>query len=589
MNGTFEPRSGTTAAFRGPLGSAIPVRSMSQQTHLDPSAASEGSDTAEHGGALRLVRLRLALVVVAAGMVSAAASGTVAIVATVGPGGLFHAALGFLPVPWVILVPAILVVSVWLIRNGARRVLQLADELDEARRLNGDRQVGGGTDTLVDTLTGLGNHRAFQEELDRQLDAVRRYGHTVALVFIDLDDFKVINDSGGHALGDKALALISKLLRGGLRRSDRPFRIGGDEFAVLMPGTRAEDAQLVMRRVLSSCVEPRRDAGFERGISFSAGIASAPDMGIDRSDLYARADDALYEAKREGRTAIRVFDPSKDDRPLTGERLARAARAVIELVARDAVSPVYQPIVDVQTGMVVGFEGLSRPDPQTAFEDAGSLFTVAEQSGRTADLDWVCIRSIIAGAGMLEPDQTLSLNLSPMTVEAPEFQPLPLLGLLSKARIPPDRIILEITERQGIDQVDTLRAKLNACRSAGFKIAIDDLGAGNSGLRLLSQIQFDIVKIDLSLVQAGTQHEASLDIVRTLMELSNRWGAYAVAEGVETLEQLHMLRAIGLGHAQGYLLGRPMTEPRLRQIELETILGEQGSSAILRALAAASV
>jgi diguanylate cyclase (GGDEF)-like protein len=522
-------------------------------------------------------------------MVSAAASGTVAIVATVGPGGLFHAGLGFLPVPWLVLVAIVLIASVWLIRNGARRVLQLAEELDLARRQVGGLGAGAGQETLVDTLTGLGNHRAFQEELDRQLDAVRRYGHTVALVFIDLDDFKVLNDSGGHALGDKALAQMSKLLRGGLRRSDRPFRIGGDEFAVLMPGTRAEDAQLVMRRVLSSCLEPRRDAGFERGISFSAGIASAPDMGIDRSDLYARADDALYEAKREGRTAIRVFDPSKDDRPLTGERLARAARAVIELVARDAVSPVYQPIVDVQTGLVVGFEGLSRPDPATAFEDAGSLFTVAEQSGRTADLDWVCIRSIVAGATKLEPHQSLSLNLSPMTIEAPEFQPQPLLGLLARAGISPDRIILEITERQGIDQLDTLRAKLGACRAAGFRIAIDDLGAGNSGLRLLSQIQFDIVKIDLSLVQAGTQREASLDIVRTLMELATRWGAYAVAEGVETVDQLHMLRTIGVGHAQGYLLGRPTAEPTMRQIDLETILGESGSSAILRALAAASV
>ena len=562
---------------------------MSQQTLHDPSGASEGSDTAGRGGALRLVRIRLAFVVVATAMVSAAASGTVAIVATVGPGGLFHAGLGFLPVPWVVLVAIVLIASVWLIRNGARRVLQLAEELDQARRQVGGLGAGAGQETLVDTLTGLGNHRAFQEELDRQLDAVRRYGHTVALVFIDLDDFKVLNDSGGHALGDKALAQMSKLLRGGLRRSDRPFRIGGDEFAVLMPGTRAEDAQLVMRRVLSSCLEPRRDAGFERGISFSAGIASAPDMGIDRSDLYARADDALYEAKREGRTAIRVFDPSKDDRPLTGERLARAARAVIELVARDAVSPVYQPIVDVQTGLVVGFEGLSRPDPQTAFEDAGSLFTVAEQSGRTADLDWVCIRSIVAGASKLEPHQSLSLNLSPMTIEAPEFQPQPLLGLLARAGISPDRIILEITERQGIDQLDTLRSKLGACRAAGFRIAIDDLGAGNSGLRLLSQIQFDIVKIDLSLVQAGTQREASLDIVRTLMELSTRWGAYAVAEGVETVDQLHMLRAIGVGHAQGYLLGRPTSEPAMRQIDLETILGESGSSAILRALAAASV
>ena len=230
---------------------------------------------------------------------------------------------------------------------------------------------------------------------------------------------------------------------------------------------------------------------------------------------------------------------------------------MIEVVASDGISPVYQPIVDVQTGMVVGFEGLSRPHAQTAFEDAASMFTVAEASGRTADLDWVCIRTILAGAAKLEPHQTLSLNLSPMTIEAPEFQPQPLLGLLARAGISPDRIILEITERQGIEQLDTLRTKLGACRAAGFRIAIDDLGAGNSGLRLLSEIHFDIVKIDLSLVQAGTQRAASLDIVRTLMELAERWGAYAVAEGVETAEQLRMLRTIGLGHAQGYLLGRP--------------------------------
>ena len=150
------------------------------------------------------------------------------------------------------IVPAVLIASVWLIRHGTRHVLQLAEELDQARRQFGDLQEGDRPDTLVDTLTRLGNHRAFQEELDRQLDAVRRYGHTVALVFIDLDDFKVLNEAGGHAVGDKALAQISKLLRSGLRRSDRPFRVGGDEFAVLMPGTRAEEAHTVMRRILST-------------------------------------------------------------------------------------------------------------------------------------------------------------------------------------------------------------------------------------------------------------------------------------------------------------------------------------------------
>ena len=497
---------------------------MSQQTLHDPSAASEGSDTAGRGNALRLVRIRLALVVAATAMVSAAASGTVAIVATVGPGGLFHPALGLFPVPWAVIVPAVLIVSVWLIRHGTRRVLQLAEELDQARRQFGDLQDGDRPDTLVDTLTGLGNHRAFQEEFDRQLDAVRRYGHLISLVLIDLDDFKVLNDSAGHAVGDKALAEISKLLRSGLRRSDRPFRVGGDEFAVLMPGTVAEEAHTVTRRILSTCLEPRRESGFERGFSFSAGVASAPDMGINRTDLYARADDALYQAKREGRTAIRVFDPTKDDRPLTGERLARAARAVIELVATDAVSPVYQPIVDVQTGMVVGFEGLSRPDPKTDFEDAASLFTVAER-----------VRPHCRSRLGVHP---LDRRRAPHAGTGPDAQPEPVAndhrgarvpaaapaGPAGQGRISPDRIILEITERQGIEHLDTLRTKLNACRAAGFRIAIDDLGAGNSGLRLLSQIQFDIVKIDLSLVQAGTQREASLDIVRTLMELSDAVG-----------------------------------------------------------------
>jgi diguanylate cyclase (GGDEF)-like protein len=561
---------------------------MSQQTLHDPNAVSQTGEEPDSGSELRLVRFRLTLVIVATAIIAAVVSGSIAVFVLAGPHGLLGSALGIVPVPPAILLAGTVVASGWLMLRLARQVLHPAEELDAARRRYGTMYASARSDALIDSLTGLGNHRAFQEEFDRQLDAVRRYGHMVALVLVDLDDFKVINDAAGHAVGDKALAEVSRLLRGGLRRSDRAFRVGGDEFAVLMPGTGGDEAFTVARRILSSCLEPRRDSGFERGFSFSAGIAAAPGMGITRSDLYARADDALYQAKREGRTAIRVFDPTRDDRPLEGERLARAAHAVIEVVTADAVSPVFQPIVDVQTGAVVGFEGLSRPGPQTAFDDAASMFSLAEASGRTADLDWVCIRSIVAGASKLEAGQTLSLNLSPMTIEAPEFQPQPLLGLLARAGISPDRIILEITERQGIEQLDTLRTKLGACRSAGFRIAIDDVGAGNSGLRLLSQIHFDIVKIDLSLVQAGAQREASLELVRSLAELATRWGAYAVAEGVETAAQLHMVRSIGLGHAQGYLLGRPTTEPSLRTVDLDAILDEQGGSAMLRALAASA-
>ncbi|HSK51402.1 MAG TPA: EAL domain-containing protein [Clostridia bacterium] len=561
---------------------------MWQQTLHDPSAAGSPVEDAETGPELRLVRFRLALVVAATAVIAGTISGAVATAIFAGPGSLLATAVGTVPLPPIVLLVLAVVASAWLMFRLARQVVHPAEELDAARRHYGTLYASAKSDALLDSLTGLGNHRAFQEEFDRQLDGVRRYGHPVALVLIDLDDFKTINDAAGHAVGDRALAEISRLLRHGLRRSDRAFRVGGDEFAVLMPSTAAEEAYTVARRILSSCLEPRRDSGFERGFSFSAGIAAAPAMGITRADLYARADDALYQAKRDGRTAVRMYDPEHDERPLDGERLARAARSIVEIVAANAISPVYQPIVDVRSGAVVGFEGLARPEDGTGFGDAGSLFTVAEASGRTADLDWVCIRSILAGAGRVEPHQSLSVNLSPMTVEAPEFTPQPLLGLIARAGISPERVVIEITERQGVEDLDVLRSKLGACRAAGFRIAIDDVGAGNSGLRLLSQIHFDIVKIDLSLVHAGAQREASLDVVRSLTELATRWGASAVAEGVETAAQLSMVRSIGLGHAQGYLLGRPTAEPILRAVDLDRLLAEAGGAAMLRALAAAA-
>jgi EAL domain-containing protein (putative c-di-GMP-specific phosphodiesterase class I) len=182
----------------------------------------------------------------------------------------------------------------------------------------------------------------------------------------------------------------------------------------------------------------------------------------------------------------------------------------------------------------------------------------------------------VAGAAKLEPHQTLSLNLSPMTIEAPEFQPQPLLGVLARAGISPDRIILEITERQGIDQLDTLRTKLGACRAAGFRIAIDDLGAGNSGLRLLSQIHFDIVKIDLSLVQGGVVRATSQEVVLTLKDLADRWGALVIAEGVETVEQLEFVRSLGIRAGQGYLLGVPLERPSTETLDLEELIRGQG-------------
>jgi EAL domain-containing protein (putative c-di-GMP-specific phosphodiesterase class I) len=349
---------------------------------------------------------------------------------------------------------------------------------------------------------------------------------------------------------------------------------------VIIPGIRADEAAVILQRALADCIRPRVGSAASRGFSFSAGLAEAPDGAVDRHDLVAQAEQALLDSKRGGRTSVRIFNPVQGG-PLDEPALRRASASVVDVVRAGSLTPVYQPIVEVATGRVVGFEGLVRPSPGSGFEDPGSLFAVAEATGRTADLDKLCVETLLAGAGALAPDQTLSLNLSPHTLEAPEFSVGMLLRMLDAAHFDPRRVVLELTERQAITDIEALRRHLTACQAAGFRVAVDDVGAGNAGLRLLSQLHFDTVKIDLSLVQAGARREASLAVLRSLSDLAERWGAKAVAEGVETASQLRMVRDLGLAEVQGYLLGFPSPEVDLREVDLEVLMVEPGRRAAL--------
>jgi diguanylate cyclase (GGDEF)-like protein len=408
-------------------------------------------------------------------------------------------------------------------------------------------------DSLQDPLTRLGNHRAFQEELDRQVEAALRYDVPVSLAIIDLDQFKSINDGGGHADGDRALAAFGRLLSSSVRRADRCFRIGGDEFAVLLPHTDAAGARIVARRLLStSLAPPLRDEGF-RPVSFSAGIAALPETAATRAQLYSQADAALYAAKRGGRTEVIVFDPAEE----AVSSSAGAAVAVAEVIARGQLQPAYQPIVTLQGGEVLGFEGLIRPAPPAPFEHAGELFAAAAAAGHLVELDLTCVELLVAGARHLASDRFLSINISPRTVEAPEFTTPMLLSVLARHGFEPGRLVMELTEREAIEDLDRVRTKLDACRRAGIRLAADDLGAGNAGLRLLSELRFDILKVDLSLVQRSAPGSASSDVVGSVVGLAARTGALVVGEGVEHPEQLRQLVALGVVAGQGYLLGRP--------------------------------
>jgi len=410
-------------------------------------------------------------------------------------------------------------------------------------------------DALTDPLTGLGNHRAFQEELDRQVEQAHRYAVPVSLIVIDIDEFKTVNDEEGHAAGDRTLARFGQLVRASVRRVDRSFRIGGDEFAILLPHTEAENAWVVGRRLLATTLQPPLREGTESdvAISFSAGISALPELATTREQLFSQADAALYAAKRAGRTDVRLFDASQvPAAPSAGEQ-----DAIREVIARGQLRPVYQPIVALDTMSVIGQEGLIRPVAPAPFNDPGGLFAAAAASGHLVALDTTCIETIVGGAGSLPADQFLSVNVSPQTIEAPEFSSAMLLGILARHGFPPTRLVLELTEHEEIGDIERLRAKLEPCRRAGVRLAADDLGAGNAGLRLLADLRFDILKVDLSLVQRAAPDAPSAAVVGSVVALAGRTGALVVGEGVEEPEDLRQLAALGVSAGQGYFFGRP--------------------------------
>jgi diguanylate cyclase (GGDEF)-like protein len=465
--------------------------------------------------------------------------------------------------------------AVWL----ARRVLEPAERLDRARVVLEDAYTRAHAESLRDPLTGVGNHRAFQEELERQWVGSTRYNSRLALAVVDLDDFRRVNDAIGHVGGDRVLVGVAGTLTAGLRREDKVFRIGGDEFAVLMPGLDNDAAYLSLRRVLATALEGR--VGTDRSLleagpianpwSFTAGVAAVPGSASDRATLFREAHAALTYGKKHGRTCVMAFDPERHA-PSPSERpIAEVAAQVARVAAVGALVSVFQPIFDLRNGRPRGYEALIRPMSGSEFADAEELFAAAESVGRTVELDLASLATSIASFARLTLPGSLTLNLSPRTLETDDFSVHSLVQLLRRHGVDPSRVVLELTEREAVEDMTRLIRAVDACRAAGMRVAADDVGAGNAGLRLLSQIKFDIVKIDLSLVQGGAVRATSEEIVRTLKDLADRWGALAIAEGLETVEQLAFVRSLGIRAGQGYLLGRPAERPSTEVIDLEAL------------------
>jgi diguanylate cyclase (GGDEF)-like protein len=536
-------------------------------TRHDPAGETNPAETIFDGSTdLRIVRLRLFLALTTMFAIPVAIATPLVYGLAVGEGG------SLIPATLVIIGIAMLlgILAVWL----ARRVLEPAERLERARVILEDAYVRARAESLRDALTGLGNHRAFQEEFERQWVVATRRHSRLALAIVDIDDFRRVNEVEGHVGGDRVLVAAAATLSAGLRRSDRIFRIGGDAFAVLMPEADSEAAFLSIRRILATALEGR--AGHERPMpgsvaapwSFTAGVSALPGTARDRAALYREADAAMAYGKRHGRTVVTTFDPERHGASMMQRPIAEVAAEVAKVATVGALRAVFQPIYDLRSGQPRGFEALIRPAPDSGFADPSELFSAAEVVGRTVELDLACLQTSIPAFAALSLPGSLTLNLSPRTLEADEFSVHTLVALLRRHAVDPARVVLELTEREAVEDMERLTRAVDSCRAAGMRIAADDVGAGNAGLRLLAQLRFDIVKIDLSLVQGGAIRDTSEEVVRTLKDLSDRWGALVIAEGVETPEQLEFVRSLGIRAGQGYLLGRPTDAPSRDAIDL---------------------
>jgi len=452
----------------------------------------------------------------------------------------------------------------------ARQILRPAAALEASRSRLRELYESAREAALRDSLTGLGNHRAFQEAVARMVEGARRYGTGFSLVLIDIDEFKRINDTRGHAVGDQLLEEVGLLITETIRTTDAAFRIGGDEFALLLPHTDAEGALLLARRLLARGLDDRARGGYRAPISFSAGVTACPEFGNTRLELTAQADAALYRGKRTGRTVVTIYDPAKDHGHVDEGMRAELSSAITAVIESGKLTPVYQPIVTLATGQVTGYEGLVRVPKESTFAHAGAMFDAAEIAGRVHDLDRAALDTVLRGAADLHEGVSLSVNMSPRTLESPEFSSTAFLAILRRYGISPDRIVLEMTEREAIRDPERLRTVLLGIQDAGVRLAADDVGAGNAGLRLLSQFRFDVVKIDLSLVQRGTNDQGN-SVLRSIVEVAERMGARTVAEGIETSSQLRTARHLGITGGQGYLLGRPGPDRDLTWVDIEAL------------------
>ena len=414
-----------------------------------------------------------------------------------------------------------------------------------------------------DTLTGLPNRALLHERLQRMLDACP-HGRTVAVMFLDLDRFKEVNDSFGHDLGDMLLCEVAARLRKVLRPNDVIARLGGDEFVVAAECAGAGDAGAIATKLLDALGLPVRLGTQEVTAGASIGISLFPQDAGTKELLFQTADTAMYGAKRAGRNRYRFFEPEMT--------LAAQARMALEMALRPALARAefelhYQPRVDLRTMTVVGLEALLRwTSADLGRVSPGEFIPVAEETGLIVALGrWVLgeacrhTRTLIEHHGQR---LRVSVNVSARQLAQPEFVD-DVRAALAESGLPADCLELELTESALIEDIERTAAMLDELHALGVKLAVDDFGTGYSAIAYLRRFPIDVLKLDRSFVLQADGRISALDFIKAFVDMAHALKLSVVAEGVETAEVLDFLRAADCDEVQGYLLARPMPEAAL--------------------------
>jgi len=446
----------------------------------------------------------------------------------------------------------LMIISVAVSVFTVRRIADLRREI--ARR--GAAEVSMRHMALHDALTGLSNRLLFGECLAREVSRLDRRNGFCAVLCLDLDRFKQVNDILGHGTGDALLKVVAERLQHNVRDMDTIARLGGDEFAIVHPLLRRpDDAAQLAERLVHCLAEPYQLGDEQVVIGVSIGIAVAEDASVDAEDLIRRADVALYRAKEEGRGTFRFFEEDMDARLIERRNLEHDLRTALE---HEQLQVHYQPLIDLASGEVTSFEALVRwSHPERGLVPPCDFIPLAEETGLILRLGEYVLRKALEAAITWPNGIGVAVNLSSM-----QFSHSDVVDCVRKALaasgLAASRLELEITESILLEDTESTLDTLQRLKGLGVRIAMDDFGTGYSSLSYLRRFPFDKIKIDGSFVSGLGSKSEDAAIVRAVIDLGQSLGMVATAEGVETEEQMRLLQAAGCGQAQGFLLGRPM-------------------------------